>query len=115
MSEDGTPALGIVFNTAKLISAAGSIAFAIGMLYDYGYFVGLDRTFFALLNYQDHVTALIFFAAPCLCLALIFGTYWSNRWLHIAAGGFGAVIVSILTVGTGLPAARASVGLPSIS
>ena len=62
-------------DTAKVASLVTGIGFSIGLLYNYGYFWGLGPDFFALLSYKDHLTALVFFAAPCLVLALLFTTY----------------------------------------
>jgi hypothetical protein len=62
-------------DTTKYASVAIGIAFVIGVLYDFGYFVGLDLNFFTFLGYKDHLTVLVFFAAPSLVMALIFGGF----------------------------------------
>ena len=65
--------------TPKLASIAVGIAFAIGVLYNYGYFMGLDLNFFTFLSYKDHLAVLVFFAGPCLLLALLFGAFRSKK------------------------------------
>jgi hypothetical protein len=62
-------------DTPKLASIAVGIAFVIGVLYNYGYFVGLDLNFFTFLSYKDHLAVLVFFAGPCLVMALLCGVY----------------------------------------
>ena len=62
-------------DTAKLASVAVGIAFAIGVLYNFGYFAGIDLNFFTFLSYKDHLTVLVFFVPPSLLMALLFGVY----------------------------------------
>lgn len=62
-------------DTSKLASIAVGIAFAIGVLYNYGYFVSLDLNFFTFLSYKDQLTVLAFFAGPCLLMVVLFGAY----------------------------------------
>lgn len=58
--------------TPKLLSAIAGVALAVGAIYNFGYFSSLGLNFFTLLTYKDHLTTLVFFAAPCLFLALLF-------------------------------------------
>jgi hypothetical protein len=62
-------------DTSKAAAIAVGIAFAIGVLYNYGYFVGLDLNFFTFLSYKDHLTTLVLFVPPSLLMALFFGVY----------------------------------------
>jgi hypothetical protein len=57
----------------KLAAIVTGIAFAIGLLFNIGYFTALDLKLFPLLSYRDHLNTLVFFAPfvivlifPCL-------------------------------------------------
>jgi hypothetical protein len=63
---------------AKLIAGVGAAAVSIGVLYNFGYF-NHHLNFFALLSYKDHLTTLVFFAAPCLFFALLFSALRGPR------------------------------------
>lgn len=59
----------------KLAAIVTGIAFAIGLLFNIGYFTALDLKLFPLLSYRDHLNTLVFFAPfvivlifPCLGL-----------------------------------------------
>jgi hypothetical protein len=58
-------------DTAKLLATIGAICFVIGIVYNFGYFWEPGLNFFTFLSYKDHLTSLIFFALPCLVLAII--------------------------------------------
>jgi hypothetical protein len=94
-------------DTAKAASLVTGIGFSIGLLYNYGYFWGLGPGFFALLTYKDHLMALVFFAAPCLVLALLFTSY-RDRYpkLDIVMAVW---IVSVIGIWSGM---NALAGLP---
>jgi hypothetical protein len=83
-------------DTTKAASAGIGIALAIGVLYNYGYFLGIDLNFFTFFTYKDHLTTLVQFAPPGLVMAFFFAAYRRKYpWLDQAAAFL--AIVSIAT------------------
>ena len=66
MSEDA-------MDITKVGSVVVALAFMAGVLYDYGYFLGLGLSFFTFLTFKDHLTALVSFAGQGLLLMVIIG------------------------------------------
>ena len=91
-----------------MTSVAVGIAFVIGVLYNFGYLLSLDLNFFTFLSYKDHLTVLVFFAAPCLAMAFFFAVYRRKiPKLDLAAAFLAIGTVSTLTIRgetNGLPA-----------
>lgn len=98
-------------DTTKVASVAVGMAFVIGVLYNFGYFVSLDLNFFTFLSYKDHLTVLVFFAAPSLVMALLFGAYRRKHpWLDQVAAFVAIVCIVTWAVrdeAAGLPALTA--------
>jgi hypothetical protein len=97
-------------DTTKVASVSVGIAFVIGVLYNFGYFASLDLNFFTFLSYKDHLTVLVFFAAPCLVMALLFGAYRRKIPKLDQAAAFLAVIAIAVWVGR-----VETAGLPSVN
>jgi hypothetical protein len=55
----------------KVGSLATTIALAVGVLYNVGYFFDLGLNFLSLLSYKDYLTSLLFIVAPSLLVALL--------------------------------------------
>jgi len=97
-------------DTTKMASVAVGIAFVIGVLYNFGYFVSLDLNFFTFLSYKDHLTVLVFFAAPSLVMAFFFAAYRRKQpWLDQVAA-----FLAIITVSTWVVRDEAG-GLPTLN
>jgi hypothetical protein len=97
-------------DTTKVASVSVGIAFVIGVLYNFGYFASLDLNFFTFLSYKDHLTVLVFFAAPCLVMALLFGAYRRKMPKLDQAAAFLAVISIAIWAGR-----VETAGLPSVN
>jgi hypothetical protein len=83
-------------DTTKTASVAVGIAFVIGVLYNFGYFVSLDLNFFTFLSYKDHLTVLVFFAAPSLVMAFFFAAY-RRKYPRLDQAAAFLAIISIVT------------------
>jgi hypothetical protein len=83
-----------LMDVAKSAGIFTGIAFAIGVLYNVGYFTALDLQMFPLLSYKDHLETLVFFVPIAivpifLCLGLR-AKAARARQANIAAGGLAA-------------------------
>jgi hypothetical protein len=81
-------------DVAKIAGLFTGIAFAIGVLYNVGYFMALDLQMFPLLSYKDHLETLVFFVPISLvpiflCMGLR-AKASRARQASIAAGGLAA-------------------------
>lgn len=86
----------------KLGGLVVGAAFAIGVLYNFGYFLALDLHWFTLLTYKDHLETLVFFGPFVLAAAFYFlgerRTPRRRRVLTLAIGTAGALACGIWIV-----------------
>ncbi|HZZ88077.1 MAG TPA: hypothetical protein VFE13_07050, partial [Caulobacteraceae bacterium] len=82
----------------KLTGIAAGIGFAIGLLYNLGFFLEIDSQLFALLSYKDHLETLVLFAPFAVVPILLFVNFRARparrRQLSIGAGGLAALALT---------------------
>jgi len=100
-------------DAAKITGIVSGIGFAIGLLYNVGYFTALDLSLFPLLSYKDHLETLVFFV-PVAILPLFLCFALRAKASRRRKADLAAIAIAIGTLTAWLESDEI-VGLPSFS